>query len=223
MAATVQDVLKVNIVLVGVPLLRFSEEVDKFRNDVGTEMIVSGAGLRVSVPEGNAEPGVSIALNKDRISIDLSPSRTSLARDYPAQKDLVRMAEVSRLAIEASDTSDAKPRAFGYNIELVFDQTTDKPAIEYLSERLFRGDLATSLGWEPIGGSGRLFFRDGVSRWSLNLEPRFQDEQSGRVFLGANRHFEEPRLPEMHEILPALQDLWDQAHQFIQQLDGSVQ
>ena len=223
MTAEVQDVLKVSIVLVGVPLLRSPEEIDKFRDDVGTEMVVSGAGLRIGIPEGNPEPGVSVALNKDRIGIDLTPSRTSVQRDYPLQDDLSRMADVIGLAIEATDTSETSPRAFGYNIELVFDQTTGKPAIEYLSDRLFRSDLATSLGWEPIGGAGRLFFSDEASRWSLSLEPRFQDEESGRVFLSANRHFDEPRLPRTEEIQEALEDLWDQAHQFIQQLDGSVQ
>ena len=223
MVATVQDVLKVNIVLVGVGLLRLSDEAMKFRDAVGSEMTPSETGMLAGFSLANAEPGVAVSLNKDRIKLDLSPSRSMITRDYPLRDELDRLADVIRLAISVTDTSNQQPTGFGYNIELTFDQTTGKLASQYLSDRLFRNDLTTSLGWQQLGGAAQLFFHDQESRWSLTLGPRFQDEDSGRVFMSANRHFDEPRLPDTDRIHQSLEALWDQAHQFIQQLDGSVQ
>ncbi len=223
MAATVRDVLKVNIVLVGIGLLRQPQEVKEFQESVGTEMTTSTAGVVFGTAQAAPEPSVTHALNRDRITLELSPSRSTVNREYPLLEDLARMAEVAGLAISRTDIGESRPRAYGYNIELVFDQTSGKPAIEYLSDRLFRKDLAASMGWQPQGGAARLFFHDQESRWSLSLEPRFQDEGSGRVFVSANRHYENPRLPDGDEIQQALNTLWDQAHQFIQQLDGSAQ
>ena len=223
MAAEVQDVLKVNIVLIGAGLLRQEKEFNTFRNAVGTEVTIPSAGMLVGPSMAAPEPSVALALNKDRITLELSPSRSTVNREYPLRDDLARMAEVAGLAVSATEVNGTDPQAFGYNIELVFDQTSDKPAIEYLSDRLFRKDLATSLGWQPAGGAAQLFFRDQDSRWSLALQPRFQDEDSGRVFMSANRHFSEPRWPDTEEVRESLEDLWDQAHEFIQQLDGSAQ
>ena len=223
MVATVQDVLKVNIVLVGVGLLRLSDEAMKFRDAVGSEMTPSETGMLAGFPLANAEPGIAVSLNKDRIRLDLSPAQSMITRDYPLRDELDRLADVIRLAISVTDTSNQQPTGFGYNIELTFDQTTGGPASQYLADRLFRNDLTTSLGWQPQGGTARLFFRDQESSWSLTLEPRFLYEGSGRVFVSANRHFDEPPLPDADKIHQSLEALWDQAHQFIQQLDGSVQ
>lgn len=216
MAANIEDVLRVNFVLVGFPLLSTQEETDAFRQAVGTEIAMAGAGLVTNIPSGVTEPGRTFTLNRDRITLDLSTSRSMINRDYPSREDLTRLSEIADLAIKCTNDTQ-QPRAFGFNVDLVFDQDSCAPALSYLGERLFKADLGNE-GWKLFGGSGKLTFADNNRRWMVTIEPRFGEEDASRVYFSLNLHHNESRLPTKDEIWDSLGEVWDQAYSFVQRL-----
>ena len=221
MAYTIQDVAKVDVVLVGVRLLGTPRELEEFRRTLDTDVQVTGTGLVANVNTGVTEPGHSLALNRDRITLELSRSRSSIAREYPNGKtDLLRLAKVIWHAIDESEIEDQQLRAYGFNIEIVFNQSSETPAFGYLSERLFDADPLGNEGWRLVGGAGRLIFQDGVRRWTVNMEPRFNNEEESRVFLGVNLHMNERNLPNETELITLLDELWDESHDFVERLDS---
>ena len=219
MAVTTPEVVKASIVLAGLRLLNAPEEFEAFRGVIATDVQISGAGLATNIQSGITEPQVALTLNRDRITLELSPSRSAINRDYPLREDLPRLAEVAGQAISNTSEEEQELRAFGFNIELVFDQDSDIPAFGYLSRRLFDVDGLGSEGWQFIGGAGKLIFNDGGRRWTIGLEPRFGDETESRVFLSINLHKAGQTLPVEDEIRDSLEEVWDKVHDFVQRLD----
>ena len=219
MAVTTPEVVKANIVLLGQRLLRAAEEIESFKRTIGTDVQLAGVGMGVNVQTGIAEPGLTLNLNRDRITLDLSPSQSVINRDYPLREDLARLAEVAGKAISNISGEEQDLRAFGFNIELVFDQDSDSPAFGYLSRRLFDVDGLGSEGWQFIGGAGKLIFGDGGRRWTVAMEPRFGDETESRVFLSVNLHKASQSPPTVDEIRNSFEELWDEVHDFVQRLD----
>ncbi len=221
MAVTIQDVVKANLVLVGVRLLGKPQEFEGFKQAVRTDVQIVGAGLIADIPAGITEPGHTFALNRDRITLELSRSRSTISRDYPSREDLRRLAEVAWQAIDNTPLAGAQPRAFGFNIEMIFDQGSETPAFEYLSSRLFNVKPLGNEGWQFVGGAGKLIFDDSGRHWTINLEPRFNDKTESRVFLSVNLHMGEQPLPDEVGIRTTLEEVWDNIHQFVQRLDKS--
>ena len=218
MAATLQDVVSVNLVLVGVGLLNQPDEAERFRNALDTDMRLE-VGLVANVPSGLTEPSRTFTLNRERISLNLSSSRSSIAREYPNQSDLARLAQVAALAIDCTDLEGNTPQAYGYNVEMVFNQGTGQSAIQYLGERLFDYGLLKKDGWDLLGGRGQLIFRDAVGQWTITVEPRFGEESTSRFFLSLNLHKDEQWLPPEDEITGSLEEVWQEALAFIERLD----
>ena len=150
MAATLHDVVSANLVLVGVGLLNEPSEFERFRNALDTD-IRPEVGLVANVSTGLTEPSRTFTLHRERIALNLSPSRSTISREYPDESDFARLAEVAALAIESTDLADGKPQAFGYNIEMVFNQDTGQSAIQYLGERLFDYGRLGKEGWDRVG------------------------------------------------------------------------
>ncbi len=219
MAVTIQDVVKANLVMVGVRLLSKPEDFEGFKRSVGTDVQIAGAGLIADIPAGITEPGHTFALNRDRITLELSRSRSTISRDYPLRDDLRRLAEVAWQAIDNSSLAGAQPQAFGFNIEMIFDQDSQAPAFGYLSSRLFNVEPLGNEGWQFVGGAGRLIFDDSGRHWTISLEPRFNDKTESRVFLSANLHVGEQPLPDEVGIRTSLEKVWDNIHEFVQRLD----
>ena len=219
MAATIQDVVKANFVLVGCHLLGDAEELRRFREQIDTDVVMAGGGLITDVVSGVTEPAQTVSLNRDRITLELASSRSTIGRDYPSRSDLPRLAEIVGRAIECTDLSAQSPTAFGYNIDLVYDQTSESSASSYLGKRLFNPALSTNTGWQLVGGAGRMVFETGGTSWRVAVEPRFNDESSSRVFFSLNLHKGENRRPNEDEIRLSLEDAWDQAHVFVKRLD----
>ena len=220
MAVTPPEVVKANLVLVGLRLLSAPEEFEAFRRAVGTDVQMAGTGLAMNIRSGLTEPMISLALNKDRIAIELSPDRSTINRDYPLREDLRRLAEVAGQAISNTKSiAEQQPRAYGFNIELVLDQDSGVPAFEYLSKRLFDVGPLGNEGWQFVGGAGKLIFSDSGRRWTINLEPRFNDETESRIFLTVNLHEAEQDPPTADQIREFLEELWDEVHDFVQRLD----
>lgn len=219
MAVTTPEVVKANIVLVGLRLLSAAEEFEAFRRAVGTDVQIAGPGLATNIQSGIAEPQFALALNRDRITLELSPSRSAVNRDYPSREDLSKLAEIAGRAISSTSVEEQELRAFGFNIELVFDQDPETPAFSYLSKRLFDVDALGSEGWRFTGGSGKLIFDNGERRWTVVLEPRFSDETESRIFLSANLHEARRTIPTEDEIRNSLEEVWDEVHDFLRRLE----
>ena len=163
------------------------------------------------------------SLNPDRIRITGNHDRTVIAREYPDETALERLAEVAWQAIVSTDLKDEELQAYGYNIELVYEPSSQDLAIEYLSKRLFTPHLLQDGGWQLMGGSGRLYFQKHEQLWQANLEPRFNNPETTKIFASLNLHQSEAVLafPSESDIRDRLNLLWSEAHKMVEQLDGS--
>ena len=217
-----QEVLKTNIVLVGIGLLNEPTQLNAFIESVATDVVVAGAGLSIDIPSNVAEAARTLTLNRDRIALDLSPSRSIIGRDYPSFYGLDRLAEVVGHALAHTDLEGRVPRAFGYNIELVYSPNSEIPIPRYLADRLLTKNDLGKEGWELVGGTSKLVFEGDGARWTFAVEPRFNDEAAKRIFLSLNLHRDEQRLPNESEIKDSLGELWTQAHSFATRLDESA-
>ena len=135
MSDNVTDVLKANVVFVGIELLNFQEGVEEFQKFVGTEIVpesvlfASGTGVATSQAK-------VLKLPRDRMLVQCSSLRSIVEKEYPTQEDLTRLAEITDCAIRNTQLGDNRPDAFGINIDLVFSQSSEPTALEYLATRL---------------------------------------------------------------------------------------
>ena len=223
MAAIIQDVVNANLVLIGIGLLNTPNEVEKFKNSAGAD-VQAEFGLATIIPSGVTEPSRKLTLNRDRIVLNLSQSRSSIAREYPSTedpiKDFTRLSEVVQCAISSTELEAQSLVAYGYNIELVFDQDTGEPATHYLGNRLFGADFPSKETWELTGGTGQITFKDNARQWTISIGPRSNDEQSTRVAVGLNLHLNKQTLPDEAEIKATLEEIWNEAKDFMNRLDG---
>ena len=221
MAIDIQDILKVNVIFVGIGLLDEPASLEGFRNSVGSEVVPEGVIFEPH-PGGAPMQGQILRLAKDRIFLESSPFRTLVNRDYPTQDGLERLAEIVASAIENTNLEARKPRAFGFNIELVFDQASENSALSYLANRIFSPNISGTQGWQLMGGAGKLIFKENAHRWTVRIEPRLNEEMTTKVFLALNFHINEERLPEKAEIHNLLLKTWEQAHNFVNRIDDNV-
>ena len=235
MPIELEDVLKANVVLLGVALLGEQHQRDKFAGLVGTEiisetlisseMLISGAvPLRPTIgsPTNVAETGLVLNLHRDRIQLISAPSRTSIERQYPTFDDLERLAEVGGYAIDLTDLRGQTPIVFGFNIEAVYRQTEETPSERYLAERLFSHRRFGIEEWSLVGGGGKLSFEGNDGRWTFTVEPRGNDPSGRRVYLSLNLHRDRQQAPNREGILISLQEMWRRSQDFATQLDASA-
>jgi hypothetical protein len=129
------------------------------------------------------------------------------------------LAEIAVQAVKCSDLSSQSLQAFGYNMEMVFDQTSNENAFRYIGRRLFGNNPSGEAMWDFEGGAGRLVFSDSTGKRSFNIEPRFGDENTSRIFLSVNLHKNESTLPLQTEIAESLETLRADAIGFMNRLD----
>ena len=215
MAIKIIDVLQANLVLVGVGLINTQDEVAAFRRDVGTEVLSTEAGL------GGELVNRSHNLNRDRIGITRVSDRTTIVREYPQKDGLDRLATVARSAIDVTEEPGDELRAFGYNIEIVYEPDPTQFASQYLADRLFVPNVLQDQRATLLGGAARIYFQKNGLGWQLNLEPRLNEEQTNSIFASLNLHYPGPRLtlPTKEEILLSLTSVWYEAHDLIDRLD----
>ena len=216
MVAKIEDILQVNLVIVGLRLVNTQEETQAFRREVGTEITTAEAGM------GQEVISRTHTLNRDRISVVSNPDRTTVAREYPDDGDIRKLASVAGAAVKVTDLSEQQLRAFGYNLELVFEPDPQERALQYLAIRLFRADLLDNEETNLLGGSGKLFFNKHGYLWQAALEPRLNDLNTTRVFLGLNLHREEtdPTVLPEEEIMGSLTLLSAEARSLVEKIDG---
>ena len=215
MAVEILDILQANLVLVGIGLINTQEEIAAFRQAVGTEVMSVEAGI------GSEVINRAHTLNRDRIALSRVADRTTISREYPEQASLERLATVARTAIDVTHPTGDQLRAFGYNVELVYEPDPQETAIRYLAERLFIPNILRDKGASLTGGAARLFFEKDGRTWQATLEPRLNDEETNRIFATLNLRRAEPdlALPTRDEILESLTLAWTEAHELIDRID----
>ena len=229
MPIEIQDVLKTNVVLAGIALLEGQDERDAFVDSVDTEvvseMFVPSPTPPAQAIGGNtsvADTALVLTLHRDRIQILTVPSRTSIERQYPSYEDLARLAEIAQYAINNTDLRKQELIAFGYNIDLVYRISDEKPADSYIAERLFSNKTLGEEDWTLVGGSGQFAFEGNNALWNITVEPRANDPSGRRVFLTLNLHKSVQEIPSQEEILTSLQEIWERSRSFATQLDKSI-
>ena len=223
MAATVHDIVNANLVLVGVGLLNTPEETERFGNDLDADVQVE-LGI-IGMGGGMPEPSRKIILNRERIILNVSLSRTSIDKEYPSREspldDFAKLAEVAQCAI-SNTASDGRNglAAFGYNVEMVFDQDSGLPAIQYLGNRLFGNRSFGKEGQELVGGTGQIILNDERGHhWTITVRPRSDDEKEQRIALRLNLHLNKQHPPDAEEIKTSLEEVWLGAKNFMVSLD----
>ena len=222
MPAEIQDVLKINVVFVGIGLLNTPDEINAFSVAVAADVQMLAAGMVFGAPPILPEPGRKLAIPRERVTLDLSPARTIIEREYPSEGDVSRLSEIAGYAVQQTAPQEGAPSAFGYNIELVFNQTTGAPSLQYLGDRLFHQGNFGADEWSLVGGAGRLIFDSSDGRWTIQVEPRFNSEETHQVFVNLNLHKAEQRLPPAEEISQSFMTAWHRVHTFVTRFDEFV-
>ncbi len=219
MAIENKTVLKINFVLVNFDLLSLEGEMEGFQEHAGTEVIPTMMTPVMGQPVTPLVPGTRLELPQERVSLTVLPGRSTVEREYPTESDLPRLADLVDFAIGNTQNKSSLPTAFGYNIDFVYDQTSGRPALEYIGSRLFGSVTATLPGFNLVGGAARLVYAGQSGVWNLRFEPRLNDERASRVYLSMNYHKTEQRLPDREETLCSFREVWKQGHDLITRLD----
>ena len=219
MTIKVQDVLKADLVLVGVGILKSQAELERFRECVNADVRI-GTGLATNELGGETQPTRTFTLNRDRIVLTALPDRSLVVKEYPSvegsEVEWERLAQVAICAIESTEDANLAPRAFGYNCEWVFDVGASETAAGLLGKGFLNQQSFTKEGWKSIGGGGTLMYGDGNRRWTFHAQPRPNgDPETKRVFFGVNLHVEETRTPSANEIRRSLEEIWAEAKSFM--------
>ena len=214
------DVLQVNLVLVDADLVNDAEAVSKFYQAV-LEEITTG--------EGDVAPGLRgrrHEIRKDRITVVWDASMSVIAREYPRQADLERFAHVASAAISSTDLTGQILTTYGYNIDIVYDVDPPQAAVQYLGDRVFVQDIFHNRDRRLLGGFGRVSYAKNDLHWNAIFEPRGLDLNAVRIFfslnmMDLNNQEGDVLFPTKEEILDSVRLLWEEAHDFVNQLDGS--
>jgi len=212
------EVIRVNLVLMGLELLSEANQVNAFSEAVGTE-VTPGANLAFTIPSGTPEPVARLELSSERIALEIGINRTIIERSYPSADDLQRLAEVAILATDTSELNDALPGAYGFNLEMVYHQDSGEDTFNYLGNRLFGNSFLAIPEWTLVGGIGRQMYTSPAGRWDVLVEPRFQKLDTKKVFLRLNLHVECQAFLDHNQVLESLEGVWDQAHEIVQHID----
>ena len=218
MDSLVQDVLNANIVFIGIELMNKPEAGESLRAATDAEVVGSEVGLSVS-PSGAPESARRFILSRDRISLDIMSGRSSVTMEYPPN-DFAQLAKVIACAIDNTEEGQ-QPTAHGYNMILVLDPELTEPAVKLLGRRLITPQSLGRGSWSRIGGLGALYFRDGLRRWTFNIEPRPRDDlESKKLFMSINLHLPNGELPTERVAADTFSEMLNEAISLANQIVG---
>ena len=212
----VQDVLNVNIVFLNMELLNTPDAARNLENAANGDVL--GLDIGLSVTAGGApEPTRRIVLQRDRISIEVAPARSSVGAEFPQDK-FVRLAEIVDCALE-NTVLEGREATYGYNMTLVATPDLEESAVKSLGDRLFSSNHFVQEHWERVGGLGTMYFWDGSRRWTFTIEPRPRDDaESKRFFMSINLHLINMNLPSKDDVAATFNEMVDEAARFVNQL-----
>ena len=217
MSVTLHDSLNASVVLLGVDLLPTPESMDELKQAIQTDILVT-VGIAGPQPSGDVEEIRTLRLDRERVEMTMQGSRSTVLRQHPEGIDLPRLAEITSLALSLSQLKIEVVEAVRYSVELVFEQDSGQVAGRYVAERLF--DYQPGEGDLPLwGGAARMVFGTPEVKQIFTVESRFGDDQTSRLFISANLHLEDRRIPSEDEIRESLEQIWRDAHRFMERLD----
>ena len=207
MSVEIIDWMSASLVLLGPGLLASDEEVSSFASayspeiEVGQVIAESGAGRR-------------LALNRDRISIDLFPQRSVIKQDYPPPNDLSRFTEAILNATQIScDISGI--RAHGYNVEFLFTQTEYPTVYEYIAKKVLTGFRAPD--GNIVGAMVQFRFRDADGQmWNIDIQPRLRKDDATAGYCSVNLHLPSP--PDLSKTVIFIAAVHEKAKSFVAEL-----
>ena len=223
MPIDVQDVLDVNLTLVGIELLNSDEGVTAFRQSVQSEISATTTGIAIPAPISADRPiqRQQFELGKERISVVAHAERSAVSRSYPSQiDDLERLAEVASLAIDNTDVSGQELRAYGYNIDVVGRLTAGLTVDQFVATRVFGSDFRRRIGGEFVGGVVRATFEADGEIWNMRLEPRMNDDSGSKIFVSLNLHKLDTQIPTRAGVAKSLRQVWEKANKIVESLDA---
>ena len=219
MTVSVRDVLLTDVVFAGVALLDDPAEAERCGTEFGSEIVLDGTFLAAPSPRVSPAQGLSLRIPRERMLIETSVVRTRFVKEYPADIDeALSVVRLAQLAIPTEGDFPV-PSAFGFNLHLVYEQDSGESATHYLATRLFDFRRVLPEPWTLCGGLGKLIFEHDASRWTINIEPRFKDENTPLVFLDINVNVPAEGYPSNAETTERLRNLWTRAHALIETID----
>ncbi len=214
-----QEVLKFNLVLVGIRLLEGEGEFRRFQNAVGKEVSKQGGDLTIEIA-GSALPGIAggampipnlsqnLRIGSEQVSVDLALDRTTFTREYPTLEDIDRFVEIIVAAVQYSSTSGRSVRAFGYNLEAVVRISPPETAAQFMTEHVIAGHSLTASGYEINSASVSMSCIRNGKLWNIKIEPR--QGNANALFMSLNFHHDEKRIPPKKDIEEALHQIWNE-------------
>ena len=223
MPITQWEFLRAAFVVVGLNLVPKPEQVQEFRQEVGTEFVINEALIGQGPGEEVAGRSQALTISRDRITIQSDGRNSFVMMDYPPEQGLDRLSDIAALALSMAGTGDEALQV-GYSVEFGYEQDERQTATGYLADRLFGSMKVASrhLG-VLLGGWGRMSFGDGENTWQVVLEPRFQDEGTDRVYFSMNLQRSEGNTPTKEGIAEHLRSAATAGHTLATQLDQGEQ
>ena len=218
MAVKKFDLIAIEFVIVGVELLNTPQSLGRF-----------GSTFReyrwtpVSQAQNGFGDGRRVSLDRERIFLDLTATRSRVRQEYPAEDGFPDLAELVSRTFDITDNPAGRVGSHGYNIEVSYEQDSERSAFSYIAQTVFAG-LGTIQDWNLVGGmAAAVRFEDahGVIR-NIQIEPRFRNESFQRVYLHMNVHVNSNRVPTTGEIASGLSLALEDAKKFICLLEGKT-
>ena len=210
------DLIAVEFVIVGVELLNTTQSLSRF-----------GSTMReyrwspISQAQNGFGDGRRISLDRERIYLDLTATRSRVRQEYPTEGAFPDLAELVSRTIDLTDTSADSVGPHGYNVEMSYEQDPKTSAFSYIGQRVFAG-LDSIEDWNLVGGMGAAIrYEDihGVIR-NVQIEPRFRNESFPRVYLHLNVHVNSNGVPTTDDVASGFSNALVDAKKFIHLLDG---
>ena len=217
MAVKAIDLIAAEFVIVGVELLNSTQSIERFGNT-----FYEFRWTTVTQAQNGFGDGRRISLDRDRIYVDVTPSRSRVRQEYTSQEKFPDLAKLVYRAIEFTDNPPSTVEAYGFNLEMSYELEPTASAFSYIGKKAFSG-LPTIDNWNLVGGLAVVRFsdNDGVVR-NIQIEPRFRNDTFHRFYLSLNLHFEHRRIPLVNEIEAGLFHAFGDAKKFIFALEEAT-
>ncbi|MDE0332752.1 MAG: hypothetical protein OXL41_12890 [Nitrospinae bacterium] len=221
MGTRIEDIIRMDVAFVDIQLSQEMRLIEELSKALSTDIIVLGDSLGTLGNIGSPNEKM-FSLPKERITIATSsnPKITRILIDYPHKDFLPRFVQIARQAV-LSLNLDVTPNAFGFNVDISYEQDSGKTAMEYIASRLYSPLFSGPQEGELIEGAGRFTLKkDATNNLGVRIEPRLNDRTTSTVFMSVNHHVNEARFPEEPEILRYLQNILQQTYHLVELIDG---
>lgn len=139
-------------------------------------------------------PGLIRVLSiRQQAELVLQPGRVVIADKSAASPTSDVFPRIVSRIVELVLESGAPVKAHGYNIDLTFEPSRKRPALDELGSKLLRPEVAATLG--GLRCSGTLYYDVGGSVRKLQLDSRFGKADATVVFSSLNAEYLSGDLP----------------------------